>query len=611
MRASGANPDDYVLINTTRLDELLTRIGEGHNGVLTEKDSLKKAFESQANFMEAVLKDAQKDGVGGKWVAIHNKDWEQVNYHIVEASKRSRMAKALFDMPKAFASRILLAPNISWQQFQIYANASLAAVAGTGPRAWLEAVRKYKSWDNDTRAAFDWATGVQTHALDIATMDKYLYDFYHKTLTKIPGYQRFLEGRNFLDMFFYIDAKNNQFFRRAVLYNEVKKEAYKRMAKSGASIMEIYKEKMKDTAGLESGIALQQQMNSIINDPKTMDLLASHMEDFLGDYLNFSVMERRVFQRSVMFYGFLRHSLQFTLWNLPVKHPVRTSILAMLSAAAVEDAKATLGADDLDVRQLGVFYLKGPVKIPGLGTVMPGPSGLTEINLSRASITGNMLLEALASDNPIVQGSNLVPIFNNPIWRPWIEAAIGESLYKGTPIRGNVPGEDLGDPNFKWTLGGSLGLWGSAQYVSKQYLNLIRPYRILSQAMQQYPSWRESDLSNPVFGNEYPYKYSQSPQADAYKQAIKDREAFLQNKEGGLFGNTPLAGELFPFFPQPSDTPELLQFQAEQEQLQKEADKRLKAPIEGTPWWQVGDITKDIHKRTKARKLGSFSFFGN
>jgi hypothetical protein len=85
----------------------------------------------------------------------------------------------------------------------------------------------------------------------------------------------------------------------------------------------------------------------------------------------------------------------------------------------------------------------------------------------------------------------------------------------------------------------------------------------------------------------------------------------LQNKEGGLFGNTPFAGELFPFFPQPSDTPELLQFQAEQEQLQKEADKRLKAPIEGTPWWQVGDITKDIHKRTKARKLGSFSFFGN
>jgi hypothetical protein len=386
------------------------------------------------------------------------------------------------------------------------------------------------------------------------------------------------------------------------------------MSAAGASIMDIYKEKLRDTAGLESGITFQDQMRAIISDPKTMDQLAKNMEDFLGDYLNFSVAERAIFQRSVMFYGFLRHSLQFTLWNMPVKHPVRTSLLAMLSAAAVNDAKATLGSDDLDVRQLGTFYLKGPVDIPGLGTIQPGPSGLTEINLSRASIAGNILLESLAGDHPIVGATNLVPVLNNPMWRPVIEGLSGVSLYKGTPLRGNVPGTEMGDPNFKWSLFGSLGLWGAAQYTSKQYLNLIRPIRILGQAKQKYPSWRESDLSDPAFGNEYPYAYSESAQAEAYKDAIKDTRAFQQIQQGGrltipgigLTLPSPVSQELFPFTPQPSDGPELLQFQAEQEELQKQTDSSVQKAAKQSTW---SDIARDIHKHKKKQSQAQ-GFYG-
>jgi lipid A disaccharide synthetase len=63
---------------------------------------------------------------------------------------------------------------------------------------------------------------------------------------------------------------------------------------------------------------------------------------------------------------------------------------------------------------------------------------------------------------------------------------------------------------------------------------------------------------------------------------------------------------LFPFTPQPSDGPELLQFQAEQEELQKQTDSSVQKAAKQSTW---SDIARDIHKHKKKQSQAQ-GFYG-
>jgi hypothetical protein len=68
-------------------------------------------------------------------------------------------------------------------------------------------------------------------------------------------------------------------------------------------------------------------MRAIIEHADDFTRHAEHVREFLGDYLTFTAAkERRVLARSVMFYGYLRFSLRFVFWTMPVKHPVVAAI---------------------------------------------------------------------------------------------------------------------------------------------------------------------------------------------------------------------------------------------------------------------------------------------
>jgi hypothetical protein len=100
-------------------------------------------------------------------------------------------------------------------------------------------------------------------------------------------------------------------------------------------------------------------MQAVLRDRPTMERLASEVNDFLGNYMTFTARERRVFARVPMFYGFLRFSLRFTFYTMPVKHPVMTSIISELGRLETEEVRTLLGGDELPWAMGRFFFTKG------------------------------------------------------------------------------------------------------------------------------------------------------------------------------------------------------------------------------------------------------------
>lgn len=580
---SGAKREDYIYINMDKLNELMDQVDQG--ATLTDSRKGMLGYQRQRHAeLARVLKEGMETDDTGRWVAVHKTLMEPI---LQEFNKfDNKVITAIWDMPKALASRLLLAPNLSWLQFQVYANALLGGIAGVGPKSWIEAQERYRKLTPEAKRAVDQAMGVQTLAPDVSKMNQNLFNFWHHWLTKSYGYRRHLEGRNILDAFFFVDRKNNQFFRKAVLHNRMKKEAYRRLNGRASSLLNTMNMIMKK----HNKSDVDDMFESIARDRKAMDRLAKDMESFMGDYLNFSVTERALMQRTVMFYGFLRHSLQFTLRTLPIEHPVRMGLLAQLSYQATQDVKGMLGVEDLDYRLLGKFYLKGPIDVPFLGRVEPAKNGLLEVDLARASVVGNFFMEALSAPSTAYR----IASSTNPVIVPILEAMAGVNFYTGTPLRTST------NPQISYNLGqwstwfSAEGLGGKARYViNRELTTFLRPLNILGQATSDYPFWRKG-ADSMVF-DERPYRYS--TEGDAFKEAARDIKRFRREQEGGFLPR-PVQRELFPFLPAPTGDPELIKFLEKQK-----AEDKAKTEEKVDPYRGVNPYLTDPKAEPDPKKL--------
>src|SRR5690606_33679106 len=128
-----------------------------------------------------------------------------------------------------------------------------------------------------------------------------------------------IRGRdlNPLNVMFALDHKQNNFFRRAVLYKEVKRQAWESMG-----------ENMSKSAYLQTRLmnildrGPEDQMRAILRDRDLLEDHAQTVADVLGDYNTFSSFERKFLKRHVMFYGYLRFSLRLAFFTMPMRHPV-------------------------------------------------------------------------------------------------------------------------------------------------------------------------------------------------------------------------------------------------------------------------------------------------
>ncbi len=162
----------------------------------------------------------------------------------------------------------------------------------------------------------------------------------------------------------------------------------------------------------------------LLADPKAAEAAAKHVSDIMGNFADYTAMERRALKSVVPFYGFLRYSLRTVLYTLPVDHPYVAVLLGQLGRLSSDEARDIVGPDL--PYGLSKFY---------------SSDGSKAVDLSRAS----PMLNSLTASSAVGQlTSGLMP----PVAVLVANQAFGKNLFTGRDYKVDgsaspTPGNDL------------------------------------------------------------------------------------------------------------------------------------------------------------------------
>jgi hypothetical protein len=278
-------------------------------------------------------------------------------------------ARALEIVMKQKPARILLgAANIPWLSFQMASNAFLTGIGGgINPLDIHGAMKMWQGLSPDERIAWETEIGITRGGhqhIDQRQLGstanrfspiKHMVDFWQAYKhSKVGRYGPQTAPRQLMDLMFRADEAQNNFFRKVLFYNRVKRDAYAQMGKSWKGI---------DRAQNRMVAILKKPPNEAIHEvmrnQELFERHANHVKDFLGNYLEFTDKERRILSRHVMFYGYLRYSIRFAFYTLPVQHPILAEIGQELGRMGSEEIKQLFGVpvnEGLPTRYLGQVY---------------------------------------------------------------------------------------------------------------------------------------------------------------------------------------------------------------------------------------------------------------
>lgn len=447
----------------------------------------------EAGLYDALLRSSAKDTDSARKMSSDPDDFEitqrwsvipRAVYDEIHADTRpSGFFGRSLDIIKGKQARILLGLSPLWLQYQIAANGLLTGLAGTGPLDLIKAnLIWWRQLTPEQKREIEPYIGVgafhegldQTHigaASDNRLVNAYrafkANEFWHKPRKGLRGGT--VRALNPLDVLFRIDNAQNRTFRRAILYSQIKRDAYRRM---GGRITAIQREQDGLLGPLSAGPV--EMMNKIIEDPGSLERHAQYVNDFLGDYLTYTARERRVLSRNVMFYGFLRFSLRFTFYTMPVKHPVRTAVIGQLARMQTEEVRKLLGGDDLPFA-LGRFFYNDDGKLKSIDVTRANPALNTLVNTKVSSATS-----ALRS------AVGLAP----PLFVSLANQVYAASSFKGRPFR--VENENQGRRPEEYSDK------VSARVFLEEMLSLAAPYRGVKKATSTAPEGDDSSAVDDI-----------------------------------------------------------------------------------------------------------------
>lgn len=345
----------------------------------------------------------------GGWSLIPVEVFEEV---MNDTKPSGRIARG-YDIAKGKSSRLLLG-NPAWLQFQTASNALLSGIAGTGPVDMVKAQAWWHKLSDDEREAIEPYIGVakfhdEQTKLGGSANGRFVNAYRAFKSTSFYGKAHKL---NPLDAIFRADNAQNNFFRRGVLYSQVKRDAYKRMGENATKIQNV-QSRMSHLLDLGP----DEMMKKVIDDPQVFERHAQYVNDFLGDYRTYTARERRIFGRSVMFYGFLRFSLRFMFYTMPATHPIMSSVMLQLGRLHVDELDEIFGTEP-PPWELGNYYTKDGEKKFDVARLNPFFNASQYVDLESGHIKPQQLVGFVP---PFVQaGLNQIAgknLFFNQAWK--------------------------------------------------------------------------------------------------------------------------------------------------------------------------------------------------
>lgn len=291
---------------------------------------------SEATATARRLENAKAETTRG-WVAVDRAVYEELTSSSKSGGKYGRM----FDIGKGKMSRVILA-HPAWLSFQVASNGLLTGLSGTGPKSIIDAHRWWRGLTDGEKAAIEPMIGIhpwvdQQTKLGAASTSNMVNTW--RAMKQTPWWQQ-AHKANPLDLIFRADNAQNNFWRRAVFYNKAKKEAYRRMNERTPGMVSA-QNRLQHMFDLDP----QGQIRAMVKERKTIERLARDTEAFLGDYMTYTAAERRYLSRAVMFYGFLRFSLKFSMYTMPIKHPIMSSIILQIGRMHKDEVDRLFGGE--------------------------------------------------------------------------------------------------------------------------------------------------------------------------------------------------------------------------------------------------------------------------
>ncbi len=437
---------------------------------------------------------------------------------------------------KTKASRVILGSNPTWLMFQILSNVALTGLARTGPMDIIKAQVWWAKLAEEERAAVEPYLGQGHFAWDVDTPQLLGRDTNNRFVNAYRAFKGTRVGTNLgkanpLNWMFKADHAQNSFFRRSVLYSQIKRDAYHSMGKNMGKI-DAAQERLTNILRLGP----EDQMKAIMKDPKAMQHHAEAVNEFLGDYLTFTPHERAYLGANVMFYAFLRFSLRFTFYTMPVRHPTSTAILGKLGQMDPQETEKMIGKGFLPY-QLGKYFFQDGKMVVDLSRANPALSAFTQ------SATPLQLMASLMPPHMswliFQQGATVIP-------------------FTGGKVRVNK------DTNPKDPLSWGAFEGSRAEASARQYLTLWWPYRTAERIIA---AGRPPGADHLIF----------SPEYTDYKRAdivgnIKERQKKIKSQSLARR----LANEAIPFLPRPSEEQDIARNRAEKGR--RRAKKRVTPP---------------------------------
>jgi hypothetical protein len=452
---------------------------------------------------------------------------------------------------KGKQARILLGTSPGWLQFQVASNLLLTTMAGVGPLEIVRAQRWWRRLSDEEKRAIEPYVGVghfhdsrDQVRLGAAANNGVVngwrafkaHSFWHNPRRPMAGAA--ISQLNPLDALFRVDNAQNNAFRRAILYNRVKREAYARMG-ANVSILQRAQDRL---VGHLRYTRPEESMRALVSDRKVLERHAEAVRDFLGDYQSFTARERRYLGRSVMFYGYLRFSLRLAFYTMPVKHPLMTSIIGQLGRLKTEETRKLLGGDELPWAMGRLYFDSG--------------GKLESINVARANPFLNTLTEMSPDLGVLAQGRNLLRLLP-PAYVALLNQAFSKSSFRDRDFR--VEGENRGRRSAEY------GDTNRLRIMFNEFARLNAIYRELDVASQGGISHGDDSILG-----DRPTEYKR-PDIVAGRKA--DQERF--EKQGGAAGS--VFRGLLPLVPREDVSPEI----AEKVRISRGEQKKGGEPLSG------------------------------
>jgi len=482
---------------------------------------------------------------------------------IMSATKPSGRAGRSYDIFKAKQSRVLLGGlNIPWLQFQVASNAILTGLATKG-EAITDVVATQRWWrklTDEEKGEVDalLGSGAQADAAQPklgSTANGSLVNTY-RAFKKSGIFDKRIAGKgpttrqlNPIEIMFGLDRGQNSLFRRTLMYNQIKRDAFQRMGEN-ITRAEAAQARIQGVLRLPP----EEQWRAVMRDHKAMEEHADAVADWLGDYTTYTNFERKTLARYVMFYGYLRFSLRFAFYTMPVKHPIMSAILLQMGRLQADEIRELLGGEELPW-SLGKVYFDGDGRVAGI-KLRPDSIDLAKANPALNAVTG--LTEATQVYSPVLP----------PILAAATDQVLSRSLY-----RGNKPWRVKGERSDYFAGFEDYDLGTRARIFGDDVASIVAPYRHGKKLTQ---SGQQGDDSMLGSARPTPPPKGRTKSSRILRRSLLADRRFDEEQSGWQEA----VGELLPLLPRPSRDPEKARESAryQRARAQEEKGKPKKKP---------------------------------